>query len=303
VKDQTYPRADTKAQWFEDNYPGAVMDANCGVIHTTETIGWPGYEGGATAPNLTGRPVMAEKRIAWRQHFPIDRSSRALRNTAGGVQTNTLNVAQVELVGSCDPKHKDTWKVGSRTLRAGVDYVYWPDAPDWALRDLGHLLAWCQSEHGIPATSPIRGRWTPYPESYGPGGQRLSNDAWRGLSGWVGHQHVPENLHGDPGALNFPRAVMWATEYLKPTAKKPAAKKASAVVQIPAATLTALADGGDMFQPMFVRVKGKSAVYVVTLAGARHVKNQTEKRFLEQGGVTRTVEVTATELAQLLEKE
>jgi hypothetical protein len=80
-------------------------------------------------------------------------------------------------------------------------------------------------------------------------------------------------------------------------------KAASAVVQVPPATLTALADGGDMFQPMFVRVKGKSAVYVVTLAGTRHVKNQTEKRFLEQGGVTRTVEVTATELAQLLEKE
>ncbi|MFD3560872.1 hypothetical protein ACFWVU_14500 [Streptomyces sp. NPDC058686] len=36
-----------------------------------------------------------------RQHFPANMSSRALVNRNGGVETNTLNVVQIELVGTC----------------------------------------------------------------------------------------------------------------------------------------------------------------------------------------------------------
>jgi hypothetical protein len=54
-----------------------------------------------------------------------------------------------------------------------------------------------------------------------------------------------------------------------------------------------------------VRVSGRDAVYAVTLQGAVHVKNPTHLRFLQsQGWVTTDVQsITATELAQLLERE
>ena len=73
----------------------------------------------------------------------------------GGVETNTANVIQVELVGTCDPNNRHTmtdWR-GVR-LRAEVDYIYWPDAPDWALRDLAAFLRDMHDRHGIKLQGP-----------------------------------------------------------------------------------------------------------------------------------------------------
>jgi hypothetical protein len=207
AKDQTYPGA-SLVQWFARAFKGSAMDANCGCLHTTETIGWPGYGGGATAPNMTSMPDFKNKRLVDRAHFPVDMSSRALRNLTGGVETNTLNVFQWELVATCDPAHAKTWKQGSTTYKAGVDYIYTPTAPDWWLKAVAERLVWLEKEHGIPATTPVKGVWTAYPKSYANGGgQRFSNARWRALTGWCGHQHVPENVHGDPGAINFPRIL------------------------------------------------------------------------------------------------
>jgi peptidoglycan hydrolase-like protein with peptidoglycan-binding domain len=36
------------------------------------------------------------------------------------------------------------------------------------------------------------------------------------MYGWVGHQHVPENDHGDPGALAIDRVLAHAAEALAP---------------------------------------------------------------------------------------
>lgn len=209
---QKLPGADTSIQWFQDDYPGATMNADGGVLHTTEGTDWPDYSGGAVAPNATAKPDFKRKRLEWRQHFPVDKSSRALQNRVGGVQTNTFDVFQVELVGTCNPPHATKWG----TLRHGVDYLFWPDAPDWALASLAAMLAWLDAQHGIPATSPVHGRWTPYPKSYGAGGQRFTNNQWSHLKGWVGHQHVPENDHGDPGALDFPAVAAAAAVILHP---------------------------------------------------------------------------------------
>lgn len=200
----TYPRA-SRAHWYQDNYPGSVMVPNCGVIHTTEGTSLPGYEGGATAPNYTAVPNFDKKRLDWFAHYPDERSSRALRNLSGGVETNTANAIQVELVGTCDPATHKRW---GRT-----PHIYWPEAPDWALRDLAEFIAWANGVHGIPVSGPA-GRWTPYPESYGAGGQRFTFDRWRAFYGWCGHQHVPENTHGDPGALDWPKVAQFAREAL-----------------------------------------------------------------------------------------
>lgn len=214
----TYPKANVKAAWYQDNYPGAVMDPNCGVIHTTEGTTLPGYNGGATAPNYTAVPDLKAKRLNWFAHFPDERSSRALRNLAGGVETNTANTIQVELVGTCDPATRDRWK------REGRAFIFWPAAPHWALKQLAEFIAWAHLAHGIRVEGP-KGRWTPYPESYGYGGQRFTHAQWRKFYGWCGHQHVPENTHGDPGALNWPKVQRLALKAVQANQPKPRPKK------------------------------------------------------------------------------
>lgn len=205
-----YAPADPHAQWFQDAYPGSVIQPNAGVVHTTEGTDWPTYSGGAVAPNYTARPNMTSQRLEWRQHFPDERSARALENKAGGVETNTLNVLQVELVGTCDPAHRDSWG----KLRAGKDYIYWPEAPEWALHALADFVVDMNRRHGIKLTAP---RFRAYPGSYGTSnGVRMSGRQWSNFYGWCGHQHVPENVHGDPGDFPMPQVLAIATALLAP---------------------------------------------------------------------------------------
>lgn len=197
--------ADITSQWFQDNYPGADMDLGpertVVVLHTTEGLTWPDYQGGATAPNLTGLPPMRLRKGKWRQHFPLNKSSRALANLAGGVETNTLNVIQIELIGTCDPKNVKSWG-GQGKYFAGKDYVFWPLATKRQKNFVARMLADISEQSGLRLVTPVI--WRPYPSSYGDSApQRLSFAAWRTTTGVVGHQHVPENSHGDPGALDI----------------------------------------------------------------------------------------------------
>lgn len=201
MRQRYYPRANQSLQDFSVRYPGSKMDPNVLVLHTTETKTWPGYKDGATAPTFTAYPDPATKRILWRQHFPVDMSSRALRNEQGGVQTNTLNAVQVELVGSCDP---------DEGIARG--YYDWTKPDDWALRDLAEFVRWLDAEWPSFALQNAAPRgWLPYPSSYGnKNGQRLTFDEWRSAYGIVGHQHVPENSHGDPGDFPIERLISMA---------------------------------------------------------------------------------------------
>lgn len=197
-----YRAADKNTQWFQDDFPGSDLKLSAEtmvvVVHTTEGSDWPTYSGGATAPNYTGKPPLESKGL-WRAHFPDEKSSRALQNDAGGVETNTLNVVQIELIGTCDPRNKTRWGNTSRTRLAGRDYVYWPNANPHQIRWLARLLADLHIRHGLQLIAPKE--FKPYPDSYGDNGVRLTPTAWRKAVGVFGHQHVPENDHGDPGDL------------------------------------------------------------------------------------------------------
>jgi hypothetical protein len=199
---QRYPGASV-SEWFQDKFGGDKMEVNVICLHTTEGTSLPDYNGGSIAPNLTAVPDFRNKRLRWYQHFDIETSSRALQNLRGGVETNTLNVSQVELVGTCDPATHKRW------LRAGVAHIYWSEAPDWALHDLAEFLAWMHTNHGVPLTGPAK--WPTYPTSYAnEGGQRLTFDQWNDFKGVCGHMHVPENTHGDPGSIKFPQIISLA---------------------------------------------------------------------------------------------
>lgn len=213
---QKYPGA-SLSEWFHGNYPGNKQEVNTIVLHTTEGRTLVDYNSGAVAPNFTAVPDFTNKKLKWYQHFDFDESSRALVNASGGVQTNTNNVCQVELVGTCDPTTHRKWGTTS--------HIYWPEAPDWALQDLAEFLAWANKNHGVPLSGP--NKWEAYPASYGGGnGVRLSNSAWNDFSGVLGHQHVPENYHGDPGAIDFAKIIKFAKaineETTTPTTPKPA---------------------------------------------------------------------------------
>ena len=198
---QKYPGASLD-HWYQDTYPGSAMEVNTVLWHSTEGRSLPSYGGGASAPNLTAVPDFGNRELRWYQHHDIDRSSRALVNEADGVQTNTLNVCQVEIVGTCD------WVTSAKWLREGVmgTHLYMPDLPDWAVRDLAEFARWMYVHHGVPLDSPVTFR--AYPRSYGGNnGVRMSQEKWNNYRGHCGHQHAPENLHGDPGALPM-RAIL-----------------------------------------------------------------------------------------------
>lgn len=194
---EVYPGA-SKAHWYSSAYPGDKMTTNTVVWHSTETTDLPDYSGGSIAPTLTAVPDFANQRLVWYQHFGFDESSRALVHAAGQVATNTLNVAQVEIVGTCDPATHATW------TEAGTKHLYMPELPAWAIRDLHAFAQWAHDQHGVPLTSGLT--WKPYPASYGNNGVRMSTAQWTAFKGHCGHMHVPENDHGDPG--QFPIAAV-----------------------------------------------------------------------------------------------
>jgi hypothetical protein len=194
AKARYYPLANTTAQNFASAWPGVIMPSlRVLVLHTTETSGWPGYSGGASAPTFTAYPDTVNKKLVWRQHFPLDMSCRALRNDPGGVNTNTTGTVQIELVGTSD---------------SGGPGMFWPNAPDWALQDLADFCVWLRNEWGVPCTSTVR--WVAYPASYGfNASQRLQGSDWLNYRGILGHQHVAENDHGDPGLFPIARLLQF----------------------------------------------------------------------------------------------
>jgi hypothetical protein len=204
---QRYPGA-SQAERYQGTYGGDAMESNVIVWHTTEGTSLPTYGGGTSAPNFTAVPDFKAERLRWHQHFDFDTSSRALVNKAGGVETNTLNVCQVEIVGTCDPATHKRW--------GNTPHLYSPELPAWAIRDLAAFAAWAHDQHGVPLTSRVV--FKAYPGSYGNTGTRMTYAEWNAFTGHCGHQHVPENLHGDPGA--FPMAAILAAAKPAPTQPK-----------------------------------------------------------------------------------
>jgi hypothetical protein len=202
AKAKYYPPANTKAQNFASAFVGSAMSPNCLVLHTTEGTSWPSYSGGAVAPHLTALPDFTNKRLVWRQHFPVTMSARALVNRDGGVQTNTANCIQIELVGtsgwaSSENKYAD--------YHLGDEWYWAKHATDWMLRDVAAFIRWCHTEWGIPYSAPYA-----FDDWRGNHSHRMSNAQWRAFEGVCGHSHVPENSHTDPGAFPIARVLAMA---------------------------------------------------------------------------------------------
>ncbi len=108
------------------------------------------------------------------QHIDTSEGARALRNEAGGVQTNRDSAVQIELVGFAHlPKDRR------------------------ALTNLARLCRWIEATHGVPRTWPA-GLPRPARNGRDPGGHNRDPGIWDSESGHYGHCHVPENSHWDP---------------------------------------------------------------------------------------------------------
>lgn len=186
-KSAYYPPADRSTQYFGGTLSAVDFTWVRAVVdHSTETAGWPGYQGGLTAPNLTCYPDQAKKKLFWRHHFRLNQSARALLHPPGTVSTNTSNVVQTETIGTCE---KD-----SAAMKAGAMYLAEP--PDWFIEQYGEFLQFMNEEWGVPLVSSVK--WESYPASYGKNnGVRLGDQAWLSYHGFLAHQHVANNDHGD----------------------------------------------------------------------------------------------------------
>lgn len=157
------------------------------VLHTTEGS-LPGalaaYHQKGVVPHFTW-DFPGRKRL---QHVDTIRSVSALSNDMGGVQTNRDSAIQVEITGFAADSHN------------------WSDA-------ILHWLAVGIEE--ICRKESINARHFPrfVGESEHPAGegaaQRMTFSEWDNFDGVCGHQHVPENEHWDPGALNYPKILSY----------------------------------------------------------------------------------------------
>lgn len=161
---------------FDPTYPFR------GVIHTTESIDYnissTSYYGGTDAPHFT--VVKKASGVKIYQHFSTNNGSRALKNVDGGVETNRAGAIQIEIA----------WR--------SANIVNLPVPMKQALKS---LIDWISATKDIQRISPP---YFPENQAYGSGApSRMSFQTWRGFNGWCGHQHVPENLHWDPGLIDI----------------------------------------------------------------------------------------------------
>lgn len=180
--------------WAPDN-----EDAPKLVIHTTEGTTIGGATSAYTANNSWPHVTADPRRRRLVQHVPLDTPARALRNTAAPGETNREGrVIQLEVVATAKtvPDHP-----------AKVSVVDLTDADlDW----LGaHVVGPMCALARVPLTTSV----TFYGDRAGftlatvNARQRLSAAAWDTYRGVLGHQHVPENTHWDPGPLDVTRIL------------------------------------------------------------------------------------------------
>lgn len=161
-----------------------------GVEHSTEGNSIEGavatYRDAGVPPQTTIDPAARRKA----QHIDLDRSGYALAHPKGTPETNRLPCIQVEIVMYAD-----------RDKANANGGLYVGDLTDAHYAFIGECIR--EIEAVVPIPHEFHRGFVHYPDSYGlHAPQRMSWDTWYNFSGWCGHQHVPGNVHGDPGEFD-----------------------------------------------------------------------------------------------------
>lgn len=167
------------------------------LLHTTEGASIASAVAAYRANNSWPHRTVDLRRRIVAEHLALSVAARSLQNLPGGADATNKDgdvLIQYELVGSAT----NPASVGS------------PEDLDWFGREV--LGPDCRAM-GVPLVTTVR--WIAYrstpPSSYGANnGVRLSPAAWDAYSGVLGHQHAPDNVHGDPGAIDINRILIAA---------------------------------------------------------------------------------------------
>ena len=149
------------------------------VLHTTEGTSFSGAKSWLTETGNLSHWLCDPKTGVIDTLLESNKPGRSLKNLSGGVETNNRpGVYQMEIVGKAAevPDYDDEWY---QQLAVWVNHI-------------------CRSLN-IPLIMPYRFAGS---EAYGTKGVvRLTNQEWLKAEGIIGHQHVPENAHWDPGEI------------------------------------------------------------------------------------------------------
>jgi hypothetical protein len=163
--------------------PGGHVDESSpaiGVIHTIEGSLESGL--GVFRQHFAPHFTLDGHRVI--QLVPLGTMAAALENRPGGVETNSITRAQIEVAGHSS---EQPWICDDATTESLAD-----------------LLATLEQVAGIPLTRPFPDAMPPTPWAV-VNFSRRSAGKWGHEAGWYGHVEVPENEHWDPGAFK------WAT--------------------------------------------------------------------------------------------
>lgn len=183
--DAQYPKA--KQIPFLGPSGGAyVKDAPFrGVLHTAESKDYhpsqTEYFGHHNPPHFT--LMLEDDSAVIYQHYSVNVAARALQNLTKSAdidtQTNRQSAIQIEICWYADDIE---------------------NLPSVMKAELRRWMRWVEKTADVKRTAP------PFygSESYGEGGvARMNRQTWEAFNGWCGHQHVPENLHWDPGKIDI----------------------------------------------------------------------------------------------------
>jgi hypothetical protein len=258
--------ANITAQWYADNYSGTTFSrVDKFDLHTTETGGWPGYSAGASAPNATYYPKWRQIR----QHFGINRSSRALRDPSSTlVRENRDNVFQLEIICYSDYR-----------LAVERGGLWVGDLTTTHMRDIAAMILQIHRDWDLPIQSSVtwrEGRKTWYDDV------RLSGpqfDAYRGI---LGHVHTSGNTHWDPGGFRYSKLEA-ALDYQ--LVNHPIYGSGDVVVPPPPPPpppLDLLRKATDM---LMVKQAGTDRIWLIDGQVRRHVKTWSAAQSLAAAGV------------------
>jgi hypothetical protein len=170
--------------------PGGVVDETApptGVIHTIEGSLSSGLS--VFRSHYAPHFALGGERII--QLVPLGTMAAALENHPGGVETNSITRAQIEIAGHSS---EAPWHCDEETAASLAD-----------------LLATLLSAAEIPLERPFPDEmpakpWATYDF------ERRKAGKWGHVAGWFGHVEVPENAHWDPGAFQWSKTISSAKE-------------------------------------------------------------------------------------------
>ncbi len=171
-------------------HPGVPVDLKApavGVLHTIE--GSLGSGLSVFQRHFAPHFALDGRRII--QLIPLGVIGCACENRPGGIETNRVVRAQIEIAGN---SQKKSWVPDAETAEALAD-----------------LMATLERAAEIPLTRPFADKMPPLPWATVKFSRR-GGRKWGTTAGWFGHVEVPENEHWDPGALEWKTLLARAGE-------------------------------------------------------------------------------------------